>query len=171
MAALGQSYIPSTMESVRVNVPVFSRLVTFNLWDVQLIQCRPDDFNRLLWANYAKSSVVIICFAIDTPSSLESVEDRWIEQIKEFATHKDGWKPPVMLVGCKKDIRAELQELKKMQKSRVTECVSVDQGQEMAKRIDAAIYLECSAKTGEGVDDVLQHAARLALLAKGPTSN
>ncbi|KAG8810009.1 hypothetical protein FRC19_004845 [Serendipita sp. 401] len=33
----------------------------------------------------------------------------------------------------------------------------------MAERIGAGIYLECSAVTGEGIDEVFYHAARLSL--------
>ncbi|KAG8830502.1 hypothetical protein FRC17_004794 [Serendipita sp. 399] len=59
--------------------------------------------------------VVIINFAIDAPRSLEKVEQHWIEEVKELATHEDGWKPPIMLVGCKKDTRTDTNELKRMQ--------------------------------------------------------
>ena len=33
----------------------------------------------------------------------------------------------------------------------------------MAKKINAAAYIECSALTGEGVDDVFKTAARIEL--------
>ncbi|KAG8806808.1 GTP-binding protein Rho1, partial [Serendipita sp. 400] len=65
--------------------------------------------------------------------------------------------------GCKLDVRTDPIALKRM---RNTEPVSVQQGREMAKSIDAAMYLECSAKTGQGVDEVFHHAARLSLYAK-----
>jgi Ras family protein A len=36
----------------------------------------------------------------------------------------------------------------------------------VAQKIGAARYLECSAKTGEGVREVFEHATRAALLSK-----
>jgi Ras family protein A len=38
------------------------------------------------------------------------------------------------------------------------------QGEEVRKKIGAAKYLECSAKTNEGVPAVFEHATRAALL-------
>ncbi len=40
------------------------------------------------------------------------------------------------------------------------------QGEEVRKKIDAYKYLECSAKTNEGVREVFEHATRAALLTK-----
>jgi Ras family protein A len=37
------------------------------------------------------------------------------------------------------------------------------QGEEVKKRIGAVKYIECSAKTGEGVREVFEHATRAAL--------
>lgn len=38
------------------------------------------------------------------------------------------------------------------------------QGMEVRKQIGAREYLECSARTGEGVNEVFQYATRAALL-------
>lgn len=40
------------------------------------------------------------------------------------------------------------------------------QGEEVKKKIGARHYLECSAKTNEGVREVFEHATRSALLSK-----
>ena len=39
-------------------------------------------------------------------------------------------------------------------------------GRAMAEKIQAYKFLECSAKTGEGLREVFEHATRAALLAK-----
>lgn len=43
---------------------------------------------------------------------------------------------------------------------------SVTQGEEIRKKIGAYKYLECSAKTNEGVREVFEHATRAALLSR-----
>ena len=40
------------------------------------------------------------------------------------------------------------------------------QGMAVAQKIGAKHYLECSAKTGEGVREVFQYATRAALLSR-----
>jgi GTPase SAR1 family protein len=40
------------------------------------------------------------------------------------------------------------------------------QGEDVRKKIGAHKYLECSAKTNEGVREVFEHATRAALLSK-----
>lgn len=40
------------------------------------------------------------------------------------------------------------------------------QGEEVRKKIGAHKYLECSAKTNEGVREVFEHATRAALLSR-----
>ena len=43
---------------------------------------------------------------------------------------------------------------------------STKQGEEVKKKIGARHYLECSAKTNDGVREVFEHATRAALLSK-----
>lgn len=40
------------------------------------------------------------------------------------------------------------------------------QGEEVRRKIGAYKYLECSAKTNEGVREVFEHATRAALLSR-----
>jgi Ras homolog gene family, member A len=41
-----------------------------------------------------------------------------------------------------------------------------EQGEEVRKKIGAYKYLECSAKTNEGVREVFEHATRAALMSR-----
>ncbi|KAG8762033.1 GTP-binding protein Rho1 [Serendipita sp. 397] len=151
------------MDNMQINFPVFSRLVTLNLWDIEVSNC--DFGGRLRPLSYIGASVVIICFRIDNPDSLFDVPEIWVSEVRHYTRDT---KAPILLVGCKMDIRADPAELERMKKRRLMEPVSVQQGRDMAKSIGAAMYLECSAKTGQGVDEVFHHAARLSLQAKAP---
>jgi len=70
---------------------------------------------------------------------------------------------PIILVGCKKDLRRDprtIEELRKTSQRPVTP----EEGLAVSQKIGAKSYLECSAKSGEGVREVFQYATRAALL-------
>jgi Ras homolog gene family, member A len=45
-------------------------------------------------------------------------------------------------------------------------CLTIVQGEEVRKKIGAYKYLECSAKTNQGVREVFESATRAALLTR-----
>lgn len=61
---------------------------------------------------------------------------------------------PIILVACKSDLRDANNVM----------LVSKEEGQEMADRIGAWRYVECSAKTRQNIHEVFDFAARAALL-------
>ena len=73
-----------------------------------------------------------------------------------------------MLVGNKKDLRNDEKTKKDLMKMR-QEPVKTEQGRALATKIGASSYLECSAKTREGVREVFETATRAALLKKTST--
>jgi GTPase SAR1 family protein len=68
----------------------------------------------------------------------------------------------VILVACKKDLRTDSQIIAKL-KQEGEKPVTMDIGRQIATQIKADAYMECSAKTREGVQDLFVHAARLSL--------
>ncbi|KAG8832118.1 GTP-binding protein Rho1 [Serendipita sp. 399] len=145
------------MDWVLINAAVFSRLITLELRDV----CAMEYTERLRRLYYPDACAIIICFGIDNPASLSHVAEIQVPEIRAVTREMR----PIVLVGCKLDVRTDPQELEKMRRRGITEPVSTNQGREMARKIGAAVYLECSAKTGEGVEEVFHQAARLTLLA------
>ncbi|KAG8810824.1 GTP-binding protein Rho1 [Serendipita sp. 400] len=104
------------------------------------------------------AAVAIVCFGINDINSFENAELHWADEVKQYTT------APIILVGCKSDTRKALEGVQERRKK----AVSIEEGKAMAERIGAEIYLECSAVTGEGIDEVFYHAARLSLR---PTPN
>ena len=101
-----------------------------------------------------------MCFSIDSPDSLENIMEKWTPEVKHFCPNV-----PIVLVGNKKDLRNDnntIRELAKMKQ----EPVRSEQGRLMAEKINAFGYLECSAKTKEGVREVFEMATRAALQVK-----
>jgi Ras family protein A len=69
---------------------------------------------------------------------------------------------PVILVACKKDLRTDAQIIARL-KEDGEKPVTSDVGKQIATQIKADGYMECSAKTREGVQELFVHAARLSL--------
>lgn len=86
---------------------------------------------------------------------------QWISEVLHFCQNL-----PIILVGCKKDLRNDPKIIEELRKNSQRP-VSSQEGMAVAQKIGAARYLECSAKTGEGVREVFEHATRAALLSKG----
>jgi Rho family protein len=117
---------------------------------------------RLRPLSYSKSHVILIAFSLDTPDSLENVLVKWIEEVRELC----GPNIPVLLVGCKKDLRDQQQQGGYSQGGGGG-FVTREQGEFMAQRIGARTYKECSALLNDGVDDLFEAATRAAMLVRG----
>lgn len=83
-----------------------------------------------------------MCFSIDSPDSLTNIQEKWTPEVRHFCPNV-----PIILVGNKKDIRAEAEACTDS-RNRI-ETVKSDMGKTMAEQIGAYAYLECSAKTKE----------------------
>jgi cell division control protein 42 len=83
----------------------------------------------------------------------EQVKQKWVPEAHH---HCPG--TPFVLVAMQIDLRADEQAMERMALGKLA--VSVHQGQRMAREMGAERYLECSAKTLEGVKDVFDQVSR-----------
>ena len=108
----------------------------------------------------------MLCFSVDSKDSLENVESKWVGEIAENC---QGVK--LVLVALKCDLRehgadeenAEAAEGAHREKK---DMISYNQGLEVARKINALRYLECSAMRNRGVNEAFTEAARVALSVK-----
>jgi GTPase SAR1 family protein len=100
-----------------------------------------------------------MCFSVDNPDSYLNVQDKWAPEIKKYCP-----KVPIILVGNKIDLRNDKNVIKSLMKTK-REPIKHEQGLEMANKIGACTYLECSAKRKEGIQVIFETAARVVLKA------
>jgi len=146
-------YVPTVFENYVADIEVDGKQVELALWDT----AGQEDYDRLRPLSYPDTDVILMCFSIDSPDSLENIPEKWTPEVKHFCPNV-----PIVLVGNKKDLRhddATIWELQKMKQ----EPVKFDDGKNMAEKIDSFGYLECSAKSKDGVREVFETATRAAL--------
>ncbi len=147
-------YVPTTFENKVHEIKIGEKTVELVLWDT----AGQDDFDRLRRISYPGTDVLLMCFSIDSPDSLENIQEKWAPEAKRFCP-----KSPCILVGNKKDLRSDQETLDKLMK-RKQEPVTSAQARSVANQIGAYSYIECSAKTREGVVAVFQTATRAAII-------
>jgi len=118
--------------------------------------CRP--------LSYLDADVLLVCFSIANPNSLDNVVDKWLPEVSHFCP-----KVPVILVGTKKDLRTDPGVVEQLSLSKATP-VTREQGQRVATVGHVDAYVECSARTREGVQQVFETAAHAALRHRKPRS-
>lgn len=142
-----QEYHPTVFENYVTDCRVDGIKVSLTLWDT----AGQEEYERLRPFSYANADILLIGFAVDDPESLLNSKKKWAEEALRFCPDA-----PIILVGLKKDLRQKGRSQGRM--------VSVEEAQKVARHIGAKRYLECSALTGEGVDDVFELATRTSLL-------
>ncbi|KAJ2661232.1 GTP-binding protein Rho1 [Coemansia sp. RSA 1200] len=146
-------YIPTIFEEWVSEVHVDGRAVELALWDT----AGQEDYDNVRYPCYNGANVVVICFSVDSPDSLENVQEKWIREVLEYAG-----KVPTLLVGLKEDLRHNQEIVQQLQRDGQSPTTR-DQALQVARAIGAHMYLECSAKENRGVKEVFTAAIKSTL--------
>ncbi|KAJ3045257.1 GTP-binding protein Rho1 [Rhizophlyctis rosea] len=149
-------YVPTVFENYVKDVMVDGRHVELALWDT----AGQEEYDRIRPLSYPDSHVILVCFAIDNPDSLDNVEHKWISELNHFCRGT-----PILLVGCKKDLRNDRRTVESLARLHQRP-VTAEEGFAMAQKVGARKYLECSAKNNDGVREVFEIATRVTLTAR-----
>jgi Rho family protein len=119
------------------------------------------------------TDLIMLCYAVDSKDSLENVESKWVGEI---ADNCPGVK--LVLVALKCDLREASDDdddanradadggAAEARPHEKKPTINYEQGLEVARRINALRYLECSAMRNRGVNEAFTEAARVALSVK-----
>merc|ERR1712130_293766 len=149
-------YVPTVFENYVADIEVDQRQVELALWDT----AGQEDYDRLRPLSYPDTDVILMCFSVDSPDSLENIPEKWVPEVKHFCPNV-----PIVLVGNKRDLRNDANTIKELARNR-QQPVKQEEGKLMSDRIGALHYIECSALTKDGVRTVFEAATRAALNKK-----
>ncbi|NXF52262.1 RHOA protein, partial [Oceanites oceanicus] len=110
---------------------------------------------------YKDTDVILMCFSVDRPDSQQNILDFWVPEIKLFCPTV-----PIILMATKIELRGDEGSKKKLTTLIGNEPINTTEGKALAASIGAYAYLECSAKTKEGVDTALEIISQCALNEK-----
>ncbi|XP_019394272.1 PREDICTED: rho-related GTP-binding protein RhoF [Crocodylus porosus] len=153
--AFPERYAPSVFEKYSTTVQVGSKTVALDLYDT----AGQEDYDRLRPLSYQNANVVLICYDVMSPTSYDNVLIKWYPEVSHFCRGV-----PLVLIGCKTDLRKDKEHLRKLRSSQ-QEPITYTQGEATCRQMNAEVYLECSAKFRENVEDVFKEATTIALNA------
>ncbi|XP_037608270.1 rho-related GTP-binding protein RhoF [Sebastes umbrosus] len=145
-----EKYAPSVFEKYVTTISLGGKEIKLNLYDT----AGQEDYDRLRPLSYQEVDLVLVCFDVTNPTSHENVLIKWHPEVKHFCPDT-----PVILIGCKTDLRKDKEctrKLKAMDQAPITYI----QGEETRQVMNAELYLECSAKYQENVEDLFREATK-----------
>ncbi|KAF5285736.1 hypothetical protein FQR65_LT02264 [Abscondita terminalis] len=147
-------YFPPIGVSYKATVNIGGKLHELGLFNAAV----QEDYERLRPLQYQQTDVFLVCFSVISPSSFENVKEKWVPEITQHCGHT-----PFLLVGTQIDLRDDVITIEKLADKKQTP-ISIEQGIKLAKELKAVKYVECSALTQKGLNNVFNEAILAALL-------
>ena len=147
-----------------IKVNLFTKIIQLNPNSFKHLFHIVNNINLILCVyrplSYPDTDVILLCFSLENPDSFDNIQEKWIPEVKHYCPNV-----PIVLVGTKKDLRhgnyIHDDRTKKKYKH-----IQTEDGLALADRIKAFSYIECSAKTRDGVREVFDSATKAALQQK-----
>jgi len=141
-----KDYVPTVFDNYSATVMVDGKQINLGLWDT----AGQEDYDRLRPLSYPQTNVFLICFSLISRDSLSNVTEKWVPEVSHHAPNV-----PILLIGTKCDLRND--------NNQAANLLSKEEGEKLAKEINAVCYMECSALTQENLKNVFDEAVRAAI--------
>jgi len=140
-----EEYVPTVFENVAKDVKYKGKTVTLRLYDT----AGQEEYDRLRPLSYPGTNIVLLCFSVASRTTFDSISSKWAPEVRHYLP-----RTPTILVGLKTDIRDD----DKAPRGVDFDPVKKDEGEDLAKKIGASLYMESSAKKEIGVSDIFEKA-------------
>lgn len=147
-------YIPTVFDNYSASVMIDGEPIKLGLWDT----AGQSEYDRLRPLSYPQTEIFLVCFSVVSPESFQNVRAKWLPEI----LHHSPKDILIIIVGTKTDLRDDLHVLDELQE-RKQKAVSFEQGVKLAKEVNAIRYVECSAATQLGIQELFDYSIRSVL--------
>ncbi|XP_066507277.1 rho-related GTP-binding protein RhoF [Hoplias malabaricus] len=151
-----ETYAPSVFEKYVTRVTHGGKEIQLNLYDT----AGQDDYDRLRPLSYQNADLILVCYDVTNPTSYDNILIKWFPEVNHFCRDI-----PTILIGCKTDLRKDKEKTRRL-KAEGKDPITYTQGEETQRQMKSELYLECSAKYSENVEDIFKEATKLALASR-----
>ncbi|OCT99446.1 rho-related GTP-binding protein RhoH [Xenopus laevis] len=144
--AFPDSYRATVYENTGVDVYMDGVQISLGLWDT----AGNDAFRSIRPLSLQNADIVLLCFSVANHTSFLNVRNKWIGEVRQHLP-----RIPVLVVATQTDQR-ELDHMR-------LPCINSMDGKQLAQDVRAKGYLECSALSNRGVQQVFECAVRTAI--------
>ena len=151
--AFPKEYVPTVFDNYSANVTLEGKTINLGLWDT----AGQEDYDRIRPLSYPSTDIFLICFSLVSPASYENIKTKWYPEVSHHCPSAAS-----ILVGTKLDLREDPNYQQELQEKKLSP-ISTSQGEKLAKEVKAVKYLECSALTRDGLEDIFINAIKTVL--------
>merc|ERR1719215_750260 len=138
-----QDYVPTVFETHATKIVQNGESYTLSLFDT----AGQEDWETLRVMAYPDTDVILLCFSVVRPDSMENIKTKWIPELNKYLPDA-----LIVLVGTQVDARQDsLTTANTDQRSRH---ITTREGEELKQKINAFRYIECSALTQLNIKEV-----------------
>ncbi|TSR99400.1 Rho-related GTP-binding protein RhoV [Bagarius yarrelli] len=106
-----------------------------------------EEFDGFRSLSYAHSDVFLLCFSVVNPTSFQNITKKWIPEIRSCNPTS-----PIILVGTQSDLLLDVNVLIDLDRYKVKPVLG-PQARNLAEKIRATEYVECSALTQKNLKE------------------
>lgn len=140
-----EEYIPTVVDNFVKEVKINeNEMVTLTLWDT----AGQEDYDSVRPLSYKDTDLILLCYSIENSQVLVNIPNKWLFEIKNYCPSAS-----YILIGLKSDLRED----ESIDKSKL---VPKEEGQKLANEIGAINFFECSAKTGDNVEEIFVQSGK-----------
>uniref|UniRef100_A0A8C5PXW6 Rho-related GTP-binding protein RhoH n=1 Tax=Leptobrachium leishanense TaxID=445787 RepID=A0A8C5PXW6_9ANUR len=139
-------YRATVYENTGIEVYMDGTQISLGLWDTS----GNEAFKSIRPLSFQHADIVLLCFSVSNHASFLNLRSKWIAEVRQHLPNI-----PVLVVATQTDQR-------EMDQIRIP-CISSVDGKQLARDVKAKGYLECSALSNRGVQQVFECAVRTAI--------